>query len=294
MPKVTQRSYQAAIEKASGLTHTDDDEDLTLETLAEGGDTVGSTKARTAGATSEVELEDDVETEDDDDLGGDDLEDSKEPLYKKDQVQRIVQTRVNTYAKRVEKLGKYKEAVDRICEVTGLDFDKLATRLGSMSDEEQSKILGVPVEKVKEARQARKDIADERGKNLTLSRQLDETKLKSDPRYSDYDLYKEEIDELLEENPKLSAKQAYVLAKGDTVSVAATRNARQAEIARRVNAQSKSVVKPAASSGDKGPRVDATTVSAAKAVGMDPAEYAMYQGIDNIDAYRAMKAKQKK
>jgi len=298
MAKVTQKSYQGAIEDSLGdERYSDDNEDITEDTLNEEGISTGrTTTTKRGGDSSEVDDEEETELEEDDEGSEEyvDDESSKEPVYKKDQVQKIVQTRVNTYTKRIQRLARYKEAVDRICDVTGLDFDKLTARLSAMTDEQQAQILGVPVEKVREARQVRQEINQERGKNLQLSRQLEETQLKADPRYHDFDLFKEEIDEILDESPQLSVKQAYILAKGDTVSVTANRNARQAEIARRVNARSKGVVKPVTGPKEKTPKLDAIIVSAAKAIGMDPAEYAMYQGIKDIDSYRAMKAKLKK
>jgi hypothetical protein len=292
MAKVKGKSdYQQAIESSDDeLLDTDDEQDIS--------ETEESTA--TKGTVKKSTLEDDVDedesnVDDEEEEIEEDVDSHVEPSYKKEQVQKIVQTRVNTYNKRIKKLQPYKEAVDKICEVTGLDFDKLVSRLTNMSDEEQSKILGIPVTQISQTRKTRQEITDERGKNQLLSRQLEESQLKADPKFQDFDLFKEEIDDLIEENPKLSLKQAYLLARGDNAIRVAARDGEQRAIAKRVKeAQTKGVVKASGPIASPGPKLDKTIVSAAKKIGMDPAEYAAYQNVDNIEAYRAMKKARKK
>lgn len=278
----TQQQFQRQIEQSvGGLANSDDEGDITNESL--GGD-------------SSYE---DYETGDPDEDGGEDVPGSDEstdgasdePSYKKSQVESIVKTRVGTLNRRIDKLQNFKKAVDKMCEITGLDFEKLANRLETMTVEEQAKILGMTPQQIRDAQQSRAEVAKERGVNQTLARQLEEQKLMADPKFSDFDLYKDEIDELIEENPKLTLKQAYLLAKGDTAVTSAARDAEQRALAKQVNSQKKGVVKPVGSSGKSGTKLSAEVVSAAKAVGMDPVEYAKYQSIDNLDSYRASKKK---
>lgn len=277
------------------LLNSDNDEDITASVIGEGDDRPSRIRKPNITPTEE---DDDIP---DDEGVEDDVEDmevtqkpvTKEQMYGKDQVQKIVQTRVNTFTRRVEKLTPYKEAFDRISELTGMDVNQLMARINSMSDQEQAQILGMTPEQVRAARTARQEVMTERGKNQSLSRQLEETQLKTDKRFSDYDLYREEIEELLEENPKLTCKQAYTIVKGDTVTTAAVRDAEQRAINKQVIARQKGIVKPAGASTQKGPKLSPDIVSAAQRTGMDPVEYAQFQSIDNIDAYRAMKARQK-
>lgn len=289
MGKITQAEYQAAIEAGDAeLMNSDDNEDITVSVLS------GRKSAPAKGTKTEALETEDLETEEEVTETEEEVEeqDPQEYLYGKDQVQKIVQTRVNTYQKRLQRMMPYKEAVDRICEITGLPFDQLVNRLTGMTEVEQAKILGVPVEQVKAMRQARAEASKERGKVQELSRQMEEMQLKSDKRYADYDLYKDEIDDLLEDNPKLSLKQAYLLVKGDTAVQAAARDAEQAAVARQVKAQKKGLVKPIGGvEASKGPKVNQAIVTAARKIGMDPMEYVKYQTIDNIDAYRAYKNK---
>ncbi len=248
----------------------------------------------------EVEEEIDEEAEEDEELA----EDEEQPVvrkpkddyrYGKDQVQAIIKTRVGTINRRVEKLQPYKEAFDRISEITGMDVSQLMTRLNSMSEQEQATILGIPVEQVRAAKQARAASTQTQTENQKLKRQLDETTLKTDRRYADYDLYKDEIDELLEDNPKLTVQQAYLLVKGDTATTAAVRDAEQRVVNKQVIARQKGIVRPSgAGPGAQGPKLSSEILTAAKAIGMDPVEYARYQSIDNIDSYRKLKASKTK
>lgn len=215
--------------------------------------------------------------------------------YGKEQVQKIVQTRVGTYTKRLEKLQPYKEAMDRISDITGLDVTQLLGRLNGMSIDEQAKILGMTPDQVRNAKAARTQLQQEQGKVASLSREVEITKLMTDKKYSDFDLYKEEVNDLLDDNPKLTVKQAYILARGDNAVTTAVRDTEQRVVNRQVIQRQKGIVKPVGGAKvSNGPKISSDIVSAAKRVGMDPVEYAKYQGIDNIDAYRAMKAKNKK
>jgi hypothetical protein len=291
------------------LLNSDDDADITQSALRSR-DEVPAARSQTRQSQRKqaVVLEDDEYEEEEADEGVEDeeteeyddgLDDGEQPVqrrpkddykYGKEQVQAIIKTRVGTINRRVEKLQPYKQAFDRISEITGMDVNQLITRLNSMSEQEQATILGIPVEQVRVAKQTKALNTQAQTENQKLKRQLDEQALKADKRYSDYDLYKDEIDDVLEDNPKLSVKQAYLLVKGDTATTAAIRDAEQRAVNKQVIARQKGIVKPSgASSGAQGPKLSNEIISAAKAIGMDPVEYARYQAIDNIDSYRKLK-----
>jgi len=292
------------------LLNSDDDADITQSAL-KSRDEVPAARSQTRQAQRKqpVVLEDEEEYEEEEveeEVDGveedEEVEDEEQPVqrtkddykYGKDQVQAIIKTRVGTITRKVEKLQPYKQAFDRISEITGMDVNQLMTRLNNMSEQEQATILGIPVEQVRAAKQARTQNIQTLTENQKLKRQLDEQTLKTDKRYSDYDLYKDEIDDLLEENPKLSVKQAYLLVKGDTATTAAVRDAEQRVVNKQVIARQKGIVKPSgAGSGAQGPKLSNEILSAAKAIGMDPVEYARYQAIDNIDSYRKLKQTKK-
>lgn len=237
------------------------------------------------------EFQEDTITDEDDD----DEEESKpdEPTYKKGQVQQIVQTRVSTLNKRIEKLSGYKKAVDRICEITGLDFNNLLYKLEAMTDQQQAQILGMTVQQVQQARAARRGIVGRTDEEQSLHTKLGILELKQDRRYADVDLYSEEINDILADNPKLTVKQAYLLAKGDNAVNAATRDAEQRQIAKRVNAKSKKVIKPASGASSKGPKLSSDIIQAAKIAGMDPVEYQQFRNMKNIDDYHKYKKSKK-
>lgn len=265
------KSYQEQIEEKIGQLDGVDEYDEADDSL-DGGD------------------EEEYDNEDEDESGeGDD----DEPTFKQSQVEGIVKTRVSTLNKRVDKLNNYKNAVDKICEITGIDFDTLTNRLGGMTVDEQARLLGMTPEQVKATQSTRAEINKERGNAQSLQRQLEETQLKLDPKFKDFDLYKEEIDDLLDDNPKLTLKQAYTLAKGDTITKAAVRDAEQRVIAKQVNSRTKAMAKSGGVSAKQAPALSDAVINAAKQVGMDPVEYAKYQKIDNIDDYRASLKKKK-
>jgi hypothetical protein len=267
------KTYQEQIEENVGPLDGIDDNDETNDTDVAGGD----------------------EEEFEEELGEEEEELNEEELtFKQSQVEGIVKTRVSTLNKRVEKLNSYKTAIDKICEITGIDFDTLTNRLGGMTIEEQASLLGMSPEQVRVTQNTRAQINKERGTAQSLQRQLEETQLKLDPRFKDFELYKEEINDLLDDNPKLTIKQAYTLAKGETAVKAAARDAEQRTIAKQVNSRSKAMAKGGAVATKSAPTLSDAVISAAKQVGMDPVEYAKYQHIDNLDSYRAMNKKNKK
>lgn len=289
------KSYQEQIKELNPeLQNADDDGIIGVGRADDDESDFGSrTKKRQPDEDEDSdEFQEDTVTDDEDD---DDEEDSKsdEPTYKKGQVQQIVQTRVNTLNKRIEKLSGYKKAVDRICEITGLDFNSLLSKLDAMTDQQQAQILGMTVQQVQQARAARRSMVGGTDEEQSLRTKLGILELKQDRRYADVDLYSEEINDILADNPKLTVKQAYLLAKGDNAVNAAARDAEQRQIAKRVNANSKKVVKPASGAGSKGPKLSSDVIQAAKIAGMDPVEYQQFRNMKNIDDYYNFKKSKK-
>lgn len=248
------------------------------------------------------DLEDDVEVEVDEQNAvqedGEEVEveqDEGEPApdtYDKDTVQKIIRTRVKTYEKRLERMNPYKQAVEKIGEITGLSPEDLLSRLDAMSETEQAQILGITPEQVRATKSARGQLRETQQNTRSLQRDMDIMKLKADPHFKDIELFKEEIVDLLEDNPKLSVKQAYLAVKGDLALTAAARDAEERATTRQVVNAQKKVVKPGAGGTALAVRkISGDVVAAAHKVGMDPAEYAAYQGIDNLDSYRNSKKK---
>ena len=218
---------------------------------------------------------------------------AKEIVYKKDQVQKIVQTRVGTIQKQIDKLQPYKVAFEQMAEITGMDTEALIHKLNNMPISEQAAILGMKPEEVTAARTARTELNKQKKTTQSLQRQLQEAELKTNASYGDMDLFKDEMDVIIEANPNLTLKQAYTLAKGDTGS-AAVRDAEQRVVNKQVSNSRKKVVKvKGAGASDGSPKFDAGIIAAANKVGMSPLEYAQYSEVSNIDQYRALKARGK-
>lgn len=224
---------------------------------------------------------------------GEEGEEGEETLYTQEQVENAVKTRVSTFNRKLEKMKGYETTVKKIGEITGMSPEALLTRLQGMSDAEQAKILGVTPQQFALRRQVTEATQIANENTMKLQRQLDEQKLLSDPKYKDYPLYKEEVLELMEDNPKLSMKQAYTLAKGDKGTQAAVRDAEQRAVAKMTKSSNQRVVKPGVTPGKTAPKIDAATIAAAKKVGMDPAEYAAYSNISTLDDFERMKSSKK-
>lgn len=224
---------------------------------------------------------------------GEEGEEGEETFYTQEQVENAVKTRVSTFNRKLEKMKGYETTVKKIGEITGMSPEALLTRLQGMSDAEQAKILGITPQQFALRRQATEATQAANENTMKLQRQLDEQKLLSDPKYKDYPLYKEEVLELMEDNPKLSMKQAYTLAKGDKGTQAAVRDAEQRAVAKMTKSSNQRVVKPGVTPGKTAPKIDAATIAAAKKVGMDPAEYAAYSNISTLDDFERMKSSKK-
>lgn len=213
------------------------------------------------------------------------------PVYTKEQVESAVKMRVGTINKKVEKLKPFETAVKRMSEITGLTPEALIARLESLSDVEQAKILNVSPQELQRRRQADQVARTLREQTETAQRNLEKQTLMADPKYKDFDLYEEEIKDILSDNPKLTMKQAYVLAKGETPFV---RDAEQRAVAKMTKSSNQRVVKPGAvSGGTPTPKIDQTTIAAARRVGMDPAEYVAYGNISDYDSYQRYMASKK-
>lgn len=212
----------------------------------------------------------------------------EEELYTKEQVSLIVKTRLEKAKAKIDKLNPIVQTLDKLCAITGLTRDQLQDRLDKMSLAEQSQVLGVPVDELQ-----RRQAAQNNPKEHELQRKLEIVEMKAEPKYKDLDLYLDAIDELREDHPTLTMKQAYALVKGDGDLKAARLEGEQLAMAKVVNGRKKGLVQPTGSTPPP-KQMDRATIQAARQVGMDPAEYAAFQNIDNIDAYRAHKNRDKK
>ena len=238
---------------------------------------------------TEVDEEALEETVEEDGGGGEE----KVTLYTQEQVENAIKTRVSTFNRKLEKMKPYEAAVKKISELTGLSVDALIARLQSMSDVEQAKILGISPEQLALRRQMAESAKAANEQTIKLQRELEEQKMLSDPKYKDFPLYKEEVLELMDENPKLTMKQAYILAKGEKGTQAAVRDAEQRAVAKMTKSSNQRIVKPGVNPGKTAPKIDAFTIAAAKKVGMDPAEYAAFANISTLDEYERLKASKK-
>lgn len=280
---VSQKDYQAQV--TAGLGATDDNAVLTLSSEDMGVE-AGTDAPQTEVTEPEVDVLEGTE-------GAEETETGAEPTYSKEQVQAIVRSRVANFQKKLDKLNQADAAVERIAEVSGLTKDQLITRLNSMSDAEQAKILGIPPEQVAHVRATRAAQVESEKQIKKLNRELEMTQLKADKKYSDIDLFMDDVLAKVEDHPSLSLKDAYTLVKGELGITAKVRDAEQRVLNSQAIAKTKKAANPVGAAQDAPQKMSQAVLSNAKTVGMDPATYAAFQQIDNIDAYRAFKKSQK-
>jgi hypothetical protein len=219
------------------------------------------------------------------------LTEKEEKLYKKEEVSRAVQSRVKSLNKKIDKLKAYETAVKKMTSVTGLDFDTLTARLNNLPDSVQARLLNVTPQQLAlhKAQTEKTDKALREAQELKF--QLEEEKLKADPKYRDYDLFKDDIADIMEDNPKLSIRQAYILAKGETAISAVARDAEQRAIAKSMKSSNQRVVVSGGNAGTQtASKIDPSMLAAAKKIGMNPAEYAAYSNISSLEDYDKYKA----
>lgn len=281
----TQKDYQAQV--TADLGNPADNAVISVRDLTD----LDNDDTPVVDETKPEGIEEDVEEETEDVTEGQGHNDA--PMYSKEQVQAIIRTRVANMEKKIERLRQAETAIDRIAEVSGLSREQLITRLNNMSDEEQAKILGVPVEQVANMRLARAAQIEQEKQIKKLNRQLEMTELKADKRYADIDLFMDDVLNKVEEHPSLSLKDAYVLVKGELGIDAKIRDAEQRAVNSQAKAKSKVLVNPVGNAQDQVKKPDKQLLANASRVGMDANEYAAFKNIDNIDAYRAYKKAQK-
>ena len=217
----------------------------------------------------------------------------EDSFYTQAQVEAAVKARVKTFNKKIDKMKPYESAVKKISELTGMGVNTLINRLESLSVADQAKVLGITPEQLQAQKSVQQLQRTREEENTKLQRELEEQKLMANPIYRDMPLFREEILDLMDDNPKLSMKQAYTLVKGDSGLEAVKRDAEQRAVAKMTKSSNQRVVKPGNAPVSKGLKLDSATLQAAQKVGMDPAEYAAFSNISSLEEYEAMVARKK-
>lgn len=275
------------------LLNSDDNEEYSLSNL------IGEESDDDSNESVE-ETEEEVEEETEEEVE----EEPKEKTYTKSQVQKIVQTRVKNLKSKIEKDKKYKEALSDISDITGLPEDKILTQLKNMTVKEKAKVLGLTETQVLEAEKNKKPRKST--KEIEMETKLGILELKSSVK--DIDIFEDEIKELMQDNSKLTVKQAYLLAKDasggfdfdedeeelDKKLKAAEKKAQETLKAKQLKRKQKAGASSLGASKTGSKKLDKRIISAAKAVGMDPKEYAQYSQMKNLDDYKKYQNERKK
>ena len=73
--------------------------------------------------------------------------------------------------------------------------------------------------------------------------------------------------------------------KGDKATEAAVRDAEQRAVAKMTKSSNQRVVKPGSANSKTAPKIDQAIITAAKKVGMDPAEYLAFSGMSTLEDF---------
>lgn len=228
------------------------------------------------------EIEDVVDEPEEEEIDEDEEIEEEEPegrVYSKDQVEKITKARVKNYSKRMKEMSKYKDAMDTLSDITGLDPDKLADTLLNMTPEQQAKMLNIPVEQVQGAVNNRRAARLTKKQQDEAKRKLKYLELSEQDGYEDLPILKDDVEALLDTRPGLTYEEAYVLVRADT------------EFTKPKPTPTKKKRRVVSDNNVSGTRTDSSRkVSpairrAAKEAGMDVKEYVAYSKMSNIDDY---------
>lgn len=216
--------------------------------------------------------------------------------YTSEEVSRMVRKRVNSKNIKIKNLKADSELIDDLCDLTGLDRTTLKGRLDSLPVETKASLMKVPVSEVQNktlmSKQSRELAARERKMELKAQ----EAELKADKKYSDFDEYKDEIYDTVEEYPNMSLKQAYVLVKSENGGFEQLeRTVEQRVMAQKAAQKKKSIVK----GNGIVTHAKATTISPevreiSEMMGISPQEYMRYSKITSLGQLDKMSKNKKK
>ena len=270
------KSYEEAVKEEMGIIDDTPDE-LTVPPAA---------RSRVVEEPEEVEndefleqIEAEYEPPEEEEETPEDLPIAK--TYSRDEVSKITKQRIKNYNKKLEQMSKYKEALDTLGDLTGLDINQLTTKLLSMSVDEQAKLLNLPVEQVRSSVEQRKQSRLTKRQSTEAQRKLSYLDLVDKEGYEDLPILREDVEDMLDAQPSLTYEQAYKLVKSEVGSQVVQPKAKPKKQPGRVVSQSR-----VSSSRARNTKISPAIRDAAQKAGMDPREYVAYSKMRNIDDYR--------
>lgn len=211
-------------------------------------------------------------------------------------IAQIISGRVNEVKKQYEGTEVYKQVVDMIGDIIGSkDINRISEQLKQLHAQHQARMMGMTPQGYNQyqAQMAQIQQQAQNTKKALVEAEFD--KLRSNSKYVDADLYRDEIIDLATSS-NLSVAQAYWAVAGENavkkISASAASDAAHRTMNQITQNQTKRVEGGDAGGQKGGPRITPEIREAAARVGMDPEEYMAYQGIVSIEQARAMRQNQ--
>jgi len=211
-------------------------------------------------------------------------------------IAKMISGRVNDVKKQYEGSEVYKQAVEMIGDIIGSkDVNVISQHLKTLHAQHQAKQMGMTPQGYQAYQNQQQQTQQQLNetKKVLAGQQVDQ--MKSDPKYADADLYRDQIIDLSVQSG-LSVQQAYWAVAGEMaaqrLSASAASDAEHRTMNNITNNRTKQVQGGDSGGQNGGPKVTPEIQAAAMKVGMDPVEYMKYSGITSIDEARALRPKQ--
>jgi len=210
-------------------------------------------------------------------------------------IAKMISSRLNEVKKQYEGTEAYKEVVEMIGDIIGYkDINLISQHLKTLHAQHQARQMGMTPQgyQMYQAQQQQMEQQVKQTKRTLIEQQFEQ--MKANPKYSDADLYKDQIVDLAL-NSGLSVQQAYWAVAGEhaaqRLSASAAADAEHRTLNSIANARTKQVQGGDSGAQKSGPQVTPEIKAAAEKVGMDPVEYMQYMNIITLDQARALRSK---
>jgi hypothetical protein len=216
-----------------------------------------------------------------------------EEMIPKSRVQEIIRQRLAETRAKYQDYETLKGVVSQLEKLTGLTLDQLSQQLAAYEQQLVSRQVGVPPQILGQLDATQREALKAREESLNIRLDLEEERLKNSPLYADLK-EDQEVRQAVREYAKrngVSLEQAYWAVQGPKRVEQIKRETEQ-----RVLADLKAKAAYGGVMGDSSEEIQKLgltpeELSAARAMGMDPKEYAALKNVDNIEAYRSLKKK---
>jgi len=190
-------------------------------------------------------------------------------------------------------LGKYKNVVDRLASLSGMDADQLAQRLDAYTQQLAAQNSGMSPEIYQHLSGMTDTVRGIQRQNLELQRKLEENELKANPTYADFDEVRDDVYDYADKY-NVSLRESYWAVNGDRRAEQIARETEQRLIAQREQVGDLGVVSGDYSTSSEGVKFESRDeAEAASIFGMSADEYRALEKAKDIDDWLSWVEKKK-